>query len=359
MKLITKVGHTMKFWHWPKKVIFGLILLLVIGGWFIFAKANAKPPVYRYSTVQSGTIQKTISASGIVNGKNSANLHFQSSGQLASISVKTGDTVKKGQLIASLDTTQLIANVNQANNNYRSAQAAVTNVINQINQYQYGQEIGPTQETFAMQANRTAAQVTRDNAYDSINAARDALNNATIYSPLAGLVTSTSGLPGQNVTAGDTIAQVIDLAAGIVFEADVDESDITKIVVGQAAQVTLNSYGDKVFNGYVSEVKPITKTTTNGATVVTVKIDLSQSGVAPIAGLNGQAEIVQEQKTNVLFIPQDAVRSDNTVLVKNGTNPPTPVKVTTGLMSDTDVEITSGLQAGQEVVTNPPAPGSK
>ena len=138
----------------------------------------------------------------------------------------------------------------------------------------------------------------------------------------------------------------------MVFAADVDESDIGTVALGQPADFTFNAYGDQNFTGTVSDISSVTHTTTSGSTAVTVKISINNSNIHPIAGLNGQVNITTADHPNVLTVPQSALRSDNTVLVKQGKNIVVR-KVTPGLSNDTDVEIKDGLNAGDVVVINP------
>ncbi len=332
-------------WHHKKLVI---ILIIIILGLLFWLGSTSKPPVaYQLETVKPLDIKTTIAASGIINGENSSNLKFKLSGKLAYHNVQAGDTVKAGEIIAGLDTQDLQIALQQAQNTYRSAQAAAEKAEDDVKD-------NADDETFAQKATRTAAQVSRDNAYDSVKAAQRAFQDTVIVAPIDGIVTATTGVPGQIVSAADTIAQIIDFSK-IYFEAEVDEADIPLIQLGQSAEVTLNAYNDQIFTGTVAEIKPTTKTTTSGATVIIVKIDLSGSNIKPIAGLNGQAEIIQQQKNQVLAIPLESLRNDDTV-VKKVNQEYQVVKVSTGLKSDTEVEVTSGLAIDDQVVTNPPAP---
>lgn len=329
------------------------VVVLIIIADVIFSQLS-KPDPYKYATATKQTIKTSVSASGIINGKNSSNLKFGTGGKIIKINVAKGDQVKSGQTLTYLDTTSLTAAVQQAENTLRSTQAAVDKIVDDTHQYQYGNQTSSGAETFTLRQNRTAAEVARDNAYDSVKSANRALSDAFITAPYDSTVTAVNFVVGQNISAADIIISTANFSK-VYFEADVDESDIGKISLNQRANITLNAYGDKIFSGLVADISPITKTTANGATVVTVKIDLTDTGIAPVAGLNGQAEIILAEKTNVLGVPQEAIRSDSTVMVKDPQGFHS-VKVTTGLKSDSDTEINSGLSEGQTVITNPPPP---
>lgn len=304
----------------------------------------------QFAEVKRQDLKSTVSASGIYTGKDVADLHFKSGGKLAFVNAKTGDQVFIGETLAGLDTQDLAITLQQTNNNLRDKQATVDKILDDIRLFQYGNG-GTTEETETQKQLRTAAEVARDNAFDSVKAAERAFQDTVITSPISGLVTKSDFLPGQVVSAADTAAQVVDFTAP-VFAADIDESDIAKVAVGQKVEITLNTYGDKVFTGIVSEVTSLTKTASNGATVVTAKIALADSSIQRIAGLNGQANIITAEKVNALSVPNEALQSDNTVLVKAAQGLSIQ-KVEIGLQTDTEVEITSGLKEGDQVVTNP------
>ncbi len=331
------------FKHIPKKVLIASAVFLIIIFWYASAQ-KPKQVQMQFAKVKTADIKSQVSASGILTGKHSTRLKFKSSGKLAYINVKQGDRINTGQLIAGLDTQDLSIALRQAQNTYTAKDATAKNIEDQVKNHD-------SDETFAQKDTRTAAQTARDNAYDNLKAAEQAVQDAQIFSPTAGLVIQTSFVPGQIVSQSDIIVEVSD-DSEIFFDADVDEADINKVSQNQTAQVTLNAYGDKVFNGIVDEIVPQTKTSSSNATTVTARIKLGDSDIKFISGLNGQASIITAEQKEVLVIPQDTLRDENTVLVKTS-NGIRPVKITTGLKSDNDVEIKSGLHENEEVVENP------
>lgn len=323
--------------------------MIALIAWIIFGQRQPSQNQLEFTPVKRQDLKVSVSTSGVFSGQDSVELHFKTAGKLAFINVKEGDQVFAGQTLAGLDTQDLSIAFQQAQNNLRDRQASVDKVLDDIHLFQYGNQTSG--ETMTQRQLRTTAEVARDNAFDSVKAAQRDFEDSFIVSPISGVVTKANLLPGQNVSGTDTL-EVVDFSQSL-FEADVDESDITKISAGQKAEVTLNAYGDKVFPGTVLEIIPQTKTTANGATVVTVKIVLNDQSIQKITGLNGQVSIITEEKNNVLTIPLEALRENQTVFIQ------TPqgirlVKVTPGLASDTDVEIAEGLTDNDKVVKNPP-----
>lgn len=336
-------------------LIIGVIVLVAL--YLLFWPKSQNQEEIQYAKVQRQDIATVVSASGILDGKNDVALHFNSGGKLAYLNFKQGDKINKGTQVAGLDVQALNISLQQAQNNLRTAQENVEKTIDDIHLNQYGNggfgQVGSSQETETQKQTRTAVEATRDNAADSVKAAQRAFQDAVLYAPLSGVVIQANPVPGQNVTVADTIIQIADNSQ-IQFAADVDESDVSKIALNQPVNISLNAYPDQTFDGTVSEISPVTKTTSSGATVVTVKISLPTPPANFVVGLNGQADIKTKQEHNVLTVPLDALRDDNTVYIKDGSSfKAVPVK--TGLRSDSDVEITDGLQEGQSVVKNPEA----
>jgi RND family efflux transporter MFP subunit len=335
----------LKFWHLPKKVWIPLLLIIIgIAGYFLWPKAPEEP--VQTVEVKQGEVKSVISASGTLEGTDSADLRFKISGKLAYLDVKVGERVEKGDLIAGLDTQDLNIALQQARNNFEAKDATAKRAEDDVKD-------SASDETHTEREERTAAQKARDNAFDDIKAAQRAFQDAAIYSPLSGIVTKADPNIGQVVTPSDVIVQIVDQSE-YVFEAEVDESDLGKVRLGQLADVTLNSYPDQVFKAAVSEITPTTETTDSGATVVIVKLALGKPEINFVSGINGQADIVIDSVSNALVIPLDALMENDEVTVKKGESFER-VKVQTGLQSDSEVEIKSGLNVGDQVVINPTA----
>lgn len=331
-----------------KLIILVILILVSIFSYNIFFKPKQQP--LQFGEVKRQDIKSIVSSSGVLTAKFVANLRFKSSGKLSYLNVKVGDQVVLGQTIAGLDTQDLNIKLQQALNTYRDKQAQAEKVEDEVKDHS-------KDESFAQKATRTTAQAARDSAYDEVKAAQKAVDDANLYTPIAGIITQAPFISGQNVSISDVIAQVVDFTF-IYFDSDIDEADIGKVSLGQKAEVTLDAYPDQVFKGEVSQIIPQTKTTSSGATVVTVRIKLEAADIPPINGLSGQVSIILSEAKNVLTIPQEALREDNTVFIQSG-NTTRPKKVIPGVKSDTDVEIKEGLKESEMVLLNPPSKTSR
>ncbi len=328
-------------------ILVALVLLAGLGFWF-FGRKKQTP--LQFTNVKKQDIRSSVSSSGNLTGKNIANLKFKSSGKLSFINVKIGDPIKQYRTIAGLDTKELTIALQQAQNTYRDKQAIAEKAVDDVKDHS-------SDESFAQKVTRTTAQATRDSAFDSVKNAQRALEEAVITSPLSGIVTQAIQVTGQNITTTDLIAQVVDTSS-IYFDTDVDEADINHITVGAPAEVSLDAYPKEIFKGMVDQILPQTKTTSSGATVVTVRIILDNPKLTFVNGLSGESAIIYARSNNALTIPQEALREDQSVVVSQD-NKLVEKKIEVGISSDTDVEVKSGLSEGDKVLLSPPAPGTK
>lgn len=326
-----------------KKCVVIIIILLLAGAFFLDLRPK-KQEALEFTKVRRGDIKSILSASGTLNGKDAVNLKFKSSGKLSFVNVKQGDRVQKGQTVAGLDTQDLSIALQQARNTLVAKQAAAQKVEDDVKGHD-------SDETFAQKQSRTQAQAESNNAFDNVKAAERAFQDVYILSPINGIVTETKVLPGQFVSASDVVAQIVDWSA-VYFDAEIDESDLANISLGQDAEVSLNAYPNQIFKGTVEVIPSQTETTSSGATIIKIRININQPAIHLISGLNGQVEITSSSKTNVLTVPQESIRGENEVLA-NTRNGITPVIIKTGIRSDTDIEITEGLEENQEILNNP------
>lgn len=328
-----------------KYVIFGVLILLS----FILFK---KPAVKVESVaVSKGDIVDAVSASGEVDASQRADLTFQGSGRLIWVGVKEGDTVKKYQAIAKLDTVILNATYQEAINTYTSLNAAAQKAEDDVKGHS-------GDETYAQKSTRVAAQVARDNAYDAMKSAEQSLKFATIYAPFGGVMTSVNpNSPGSNVTSASAVYSIINPDT-FYFSTEVGETEIAKIKVGQKVTLSLDAYPNENFESVVDNIGITSVVTSTGGTAYKVKIALpKKDGVVFRLGMNGDAEIVANTYANTLFVPSDAVveeDSGNYVWVVNGGGKVKKVKVVLGVASVDRNEIKEGVKEGDMVILRPP-----
>ena len=334
-----KVGK----WFWVIVVIIALI------GWRVIASSNKSVKV-ETAKVSKGDLILSVSTSGDVNADQYSQLTFPSGGKIASVLVKAGDKVNKGQTIAALDLIPLNAAYQQALNNRRSTQAAVDSVHDQVKD-------SASTETFAQKATRTAAEVANDNAWDTVRAAQDNLNNAIIYAPFAGIMdTVNPSSPGINVLPGAANYTIVNPDT-VYFDAEVTETDLPNIAVGQVVKIKLDAYQDQDFEGKVESIGMVAFTSSTGGNAYHVRVSFpGNEGQKIKVGMGGDAEIVYNTVFDTLKVPAFAVVSEPTNyvwVVEKGRAKKVNVEI--GRSSVDETEIKSGLIEGQTVISQPPA----
>src|SRR3989344_5547416 len=115
-----------------KKKILLLIILLIAGFFILNTFGQKKQPPLQFTEVKKQDIKSTVSSSGTLTGKEVANLKFKSSGKLYSLNVSSGNTVSKGEIIATLDTQDLSIKLQQAQNTLRDKQAIVDKALDDV-----------------------------------------------------------------------------------------------------------------------------------------------------------------------------------------------------------------------------------
>src|SRR3989344_3574686 len=191
----------LKFWRLPKKIwVTALIIIIAAGTYYLWPKPKEEP--IQTIEVKTGEVKSVISTSGTLEGTDSADLKFKISGKLNQITVKPGDKVQKGDLIASLDTRDLQIDLQQAYNSFVTKDATAKRAEDDVKDHS-------SDESFTQKEKRTAAQTARDSAFDDIKAAQRALEDAYLYAPLSGIVIKADPNVSQIVGVTDLIAQIV------------------------------------------------------------------------------------------------------------------------------------------------------
>lgn len=318
------------------------LILIILGAIFLLRPKNGV--IIDTQPAKKGDLIKSISITGSIESKNSVNLTFQTGGTVTFIGAHEGESVYRGQAIVSLDKQKLEANFRQAQQDFVAAKAA-------SDQY-YDSHKNDT-ESYDEKVKRTALDATQNKAYDQMVKAQKDLNDSTLYSPIDGILTK-AGVQntGVNITAA-TVFTITD-PNSLDFIMDVDEADIGKISIGQPVNISLDAYPNESLTLKVDAIDFVTHITSTGGNAYSVKSSFmsDNSNYKYRVGMNGNAEIIQDKKTEVIFIPLSSVFDNNNVYIKKGSKYEKK-ELKLGLENDTDVEVKSGLQEGDQIVLEP------
>lgn len=283
--------------------------------------------------MQKGEVREELVLTGAVAATEYANLSFETSGKLVELNAAEGQVVEKGTLLARLDTTTLYAAYQQAQYNLRSAQATLNNVYDQLQGHE-------KDESFTQIQTRTAAEVARDNAYQSKVIAQRNLAGATLYAPFSGIVTHVvNPFIGAFVTASVPQFELLNPET-IYFSVTADQTEVTSIKPDQEVQINLDAFSDKKLFGVVKKIA-FAPSAAEAGVAYEVQVDLNGSALDYRLGMTGDAVFVLDQKDEALYVPTGFVKSDKTgryLLVDRGAK---KIYVELGLEGMDQVEVIS------------------
>ena len=328
-----------------------LALVIAAGGGYAYSLANNRTTVGVAAAAAEG-LSVTVSASGTVDAARQRGVHPSVAGTLATVTVRDGQTVKKGATLAKLDDRPLKLALTRAEAALSAAEAALTAARAQQSlvedKYSIRLEKQAAAEAVASArravsvAERGVAQAKRDRAA------------ATLAAPFGGVVTVPDGTEsGAGVSPATPVVTVVDTSS-LEFVAAVDESDIAAVATGQKATIVLDSAPGSPFAGKVTGVRATPVTTATGGIAFPVRIAFDAGEVRVFVGMSGSADLTVKSLPDALTVPIESVLTagaDRYVFVvgADGQAHRTPVRV--GAETDSRAQILSGLQAGDRVVT--------
>jgi HlyD family secretion protein len=380
----------------------GLVLLIAIGV-IAATRGGTKIDPTKLAKVERGDLAKSVVATGKVEPITKVEVKSKASGIVTKLFVDTGDKVKKGQLLAQLDKVEIEAQVEQSRAALQAADANLTSaeadsqrakvdaegpdvpllkrgydralgmakdgVVSQSalddadKDYKMAlnkQNVAKAQVT-VLQAKiaQAQAQVAEDRA--NLQQLEEQLGYTDIESPIDGVILS------RDVEMGDAVSSILVLGSSatlvmtlgdtsqVYVKGKVDESDIGKVYLGQAARIKVESFKDKTFNGVVTKISPMGVEKDN-VTTFEVRVSINNPGGELKAEMTANAEIVLEEHPKVLQIPEGAIMYDKDK--KASVDVPDPsakdgmrkVAVNIGISNGAKTEVLSGLKEGDQVV---------
>ena len=294
------------------KIIIGVIILLGILGFITFKvlKKSDKELVIRTYVVDEYTIENTVTATGTIQPLEQVEVGTQVSGEIDKIFVDYNSVVKKGQLLAELDKSNLLENLRQAEASVRSAESELEYSKTSFERTKQLYEANAaTQIAYDESRNSLVkAETSLQNAQSNLDKAKVNLGYAEIYSPIDGVVLSREVEVGQTVAASYSTPTLFSIANDLTqmkVEANIDEADIGQVVVGQKVTFSVDAYVDDTFYGEVQQIR-LQPTTTNNVVTYTVIITAHNPELKLLPGMTASVTIVTEEETG-LAVPSEAL----------------------------------------------------
>ena len=379
--------------------------VLLAGGAFAVHTLSGAPPLdpSQIGTVETGDIARSVVATGKVWPITQVEVTAKASGIVTQLDTDINQPVHVGQVLAQLDQQEILdqvaaakAQLAAADSNARSAAAAVAydkiaaqapDLPDYERAYQRAQQmqkdgvvsqqsLDQAEQQYRAAANtrdRAVAQIAVDNAREhqalaqveqaqaSLKQLEEQLSYTTVTSPIDGVVLS------RDVQVGDAVSSILVLGSTatlvmtlgdthqVYVKGKVDESDIAKVYLGQAARIKVQSFPGRTFAGTVTKIAPLGVEKDN-VTTFEVQISIDNAGGELKANMTANAEIVLEEHKNVLTVPEQAVLYDKDrnasvwVPDAHGKDGHRVVSVKVGLSNGSRIEVLSGLHAGDKVV---------
>lgn len=267
-----------------KRIIPTLLLLIIV---VVISRAKAKSTVeVRRVDLSNRIVQRSVSASGVVKSKNEVGLSFPLVGVIKKVNVEEGDFVKKGQLLAYLDTSSQRQNVQY----YKDARDIK---LRQKDLFEEEQDANETllggEDAYNIKLREYNESISQAEA--SYQAALATLSNHYIYAPFDGTIIKVSSEDGETAIAGSTIVELADLD-NMAFEIEVDQEDYGLLSIGQEVELKLDAYPSYTFYGIVNKLPLYADTNTDS---FVVDIDFSSRDDKLKLGLLGDAYMIIEK----------------------------------------------------------------
>lgn len=352
-KVTDKAKNIFKIIFSRKRYVAIAVVAAAIAGYIGYSQTK---PAFELETqeVKKGTLVESVTAPGEVLADSSVNLSFQSSAKLAWVGVKEGDSVVRGQAIATLDKTDLEKNLKKYLNLY----------VKERQDFDQSQEDYENWPELADEARRETLRILEKAQQDLNNAVIDvelknlAVELATLTSPISGIVTNiTTPVAGVNVTPTSSVFSIVDPAT-VYFAAEVSEFDVPHVSTEQKVILMLDAFPDEQFDSYAATIGFQSTTTSTGGTAFIAKIPLPSNTANMFKiGMNGEAEFIVNEKEDILLVPLTSLAEEEEReylwIVENGLAK--RVEVKTGASSLNNIEILEGISEGDIVIVRPPA----
>ena len=380
-----------------KKRFFILLGLLVAAGaaYYFFSSNSKQETTYLTESVTRGNVEKTVVASGSVESVNEVDVGAQASGKITKLYVKLGQEIKKGEMIADIDSTTQINTLN-------TKKAALVS-------YQAQLKAKKTAYDVALSSyNRLSKLYTQKaTSLDSVNTAKSTLDNAKaemeaieanikqaeievntaetnvgytkITAPMNGTVFSVPVSEGQTVNANQTTPTIVTIAdlSKMKIKPEISEGDITKVKAGQEVSFTILSDSQTVYHSVIDSVDPANTTTSDSSSTSSLSSSSSSTTSAIYyyanvlidnpdrtlrIGMTTENNIKIANAKDVLLVSNMAIQKrdgKSFVNVLNDKNQPEPREVEIGVQNDFKTEIKSGLNEGEKVIVSQVANGEQ
>lgn len=353
-------------------VIVAVAAIAALAVWLLSGGKKKEKITFDTAAVAPANIMNSITATGTIEPVTSVTVGTQVSGIVSKLFVDYNSVVKKGQVIAELDKTNLMSQLNTAKTQLATAQSQLNYQTANYKRYKTLFEKGlvAADDFDNAKLSYTQAKEQVASAKEEVQRAQTNLGYATITSPIDGVVLSKSVEEGQTVAASFSTPELFTIAQDLTnmqVVADVDEADIGDVKEGERVTFTVDAYPDDTFEGEVKQVRQ-EATTTNNVVTYEVVISAPNADLKLKPGLTANVTIYTAERKGVLSVPSKALRFTpqketvgkmKIVDVANAKNKVWTIegnfivahKVNIGMTDGTNTQIVGGIAEGTKIVT--------
>lgn len=353
-------------------VIAAVAAIATLAVWLLSDGKKEETITFDTAAVAPENITNSITATGTIEPVTSVTVGTQVSGIVSKLFVDYNSVVKKGQVIAELDKTNLMSQLNTAKTQLATAQSQLNYQTANYKRYKTLFEKGlvAADDFDNAKLSYTQAKEQVASAKEEVQRAQTNLGYATITSPIDGVVLSKSVEEGQTVAASFSTPELFTIAQDLTnmqVVADVDEADIGDVKEGERVSFTVDAYPDDTFEGEVKQVRQ-EATTTNNVVTYEVVISAPNADLKLKPGLTANVTIYTAERKGVLSVPSKALRFTpqketvgkmKIVDVANAKNKVWTIegnsivahKVNIGMTDGTNTQIVGGIAEGTKVIT--------
>ncbi|MFU0503204.1 efflux RND transporter periplasmic adaptor subunit [Pseudaminobacter sp. NGMCC 1.201702] len=380
------------------------LLLVGVGAAYFWSASSTAAVAYATTPAETGNLVVQVSATGTLQPLTQVDISSELSGVIRSVAVQENQPVRKGDVLAKLDTTRLSAQVERAEASAKAAEAKVMDAKTTLKETAQALTRAQQLSKRGMLAdqNLETAEAARDRAESAV-ASADAnlaiavaelklqqadLEKSTIYAPIDGVVLTRSVDPGQTVASSLQAPVLFVIAADLrqmELKAAIDEADIGSVAPGQKARFTVDAFPDRRFDAEIRDIA-YASVTTEGVVTYDARFDVDNAEMLLRPGMTATVSVVTREASGVVLVPNTAFRyrpaveqprrgwslqnlfmprfgrsrqgrqeapaadGSRTLYVLEG-GAPQAVKVKAGATDGENTEILSGIAAGDLVVT--------
>jgi HlyD family secretion protein len=326
---------------YKKRIIWMLIILAIIAGGIFYFTSKKTKSQYTTEEAKRADVKQTVSVTGTINPENIINLAFKVSGIVKEMKADVGDEVKEKQLLTKLDPDTLFWDVKQAEQDIEYQDETLSNMKD-------------NRDTYDKDTRDAQRALVKKYEY-ALMSAKTKISYTSLFAPISGTIIKRNVDPGETAVVNTT---VLTVAQGeMEIEANVPESDIIKVSLGQKADISFDAFPANVkFEANIFKIEPAS-TVIQDVVYYKVKLKLDNVDERIKPGMSCDVDIKTAEKKNAIAIPLRAVKTEGDkkyveVLKDEKNNITEKVYVSTGLEGDDGiVEITSGLSGGEKVIT--------